>query len=127
VFAAAHEYAPIAVSAAHLDSAAQRRSEIDAMTSPASYANRPPLVPMAALPPVRRALEGRDGSVWLELEDNLTGHLWLLLDERGLEVGRVTLPENVNLKAADRTRLWALERDSDDLEAIVVYRLQAAP
>jgi hypothetical protein len=39
----------------------------------------------------------------------------------------VTLPENVNLKAADRTRLWSLERDADDLEAIVVYRLQAAP
>jgi len=122
-----YPYQPIAVSQAMIDSAAARQAEFDAGNDPATRANRPPITYPASLPPIRRAVLGRDQTIWLEAEDNLPAHSWVVLDPAGEPVGRVTLPGNVTLKAADRDRVWALERDADDLESIVVFRLRSAP
>ena len=92
--------------------AERRRSRVPEITYPAS------------LPPVRRVVLGRDGTVWLELQDNAASHRWIVLDGGEEQLGAVELPSNVTLRTADRSRLWTLERDADDLESIVVYRLE---
>jgi hypothetical protein len=118
-------YTPIPVNQAMIDSAHARRAAIDSQSNPAFLANRPEITYPASLPPVKRLVLGRDATVWIELEDNAAPHTWQVLDPHGEEVGRVTLPEAFRLMTADRDRIWGLERDADDLESIVTYRLQA--
>ncbi len=126
-FARSYPYRPIAVTQAMMDSARARQAERDAMSPPSTYQGRPEITFPASLPPIRKVLLGRDGTVWLEEEDNAPQHRWVALAPGGEQVASVELPPNVTLRAADRDRLWTLERDADDLESIVVFRLESAP
>ncbi|MEO5800674.1 MAG: hypothetical protein ABIS00_14635, partial [Gemmatimonadales bacterium] len=76
-----------------------------------------------SFPPVRRIVAGRDGSTWLELQPPKPGHfsLWTVLDKKGTVVGRLELPGSFRLLAAETDRVWGVERDTNDVEAIARY------
>lgn len=124
-FARRFAYLPITVNQAMIDSAKASQAERDAMSPPGTYAERPDLVFPPTRPPIRKVLLGRDGTVWLEEEDNAPEHRWVALDSRGERVASIALPPNVTLRNAERGRIWTLERDADDLESIVVFRLES--
>jgi hypothetical protein len=113
-------YAPIAVPQAALDSQrAESAARRERSTGP--LPDDPP--PAATLPPVQQILVGRDSTVWLELEDQMPRHTWLILDRRGRAVGTVVIPASHQLRAAELGRLWALEENADGLQGVVVMRV----
>jgi hypothetical protein len=115
-------YEPIPVSKGALDSLRER----EAALPPEFKANRPTLTPGTHYPPIRRAILGRDNSVWLEERTTEGGHVWLILSVTGDPLGRVKLPTNVHLDVAELGRIWGLISDEDDLQGVVRYRLGAA-
>ena len=74
-------------------------------------------------PAVRGLIVGRDNTLWIEIQGAVPGHSWLVLNAKGSPVGQVKVPENVDLKVADRHNIWGLETDADGLEGIVRYRI----
>ena len=79
--------------------------------------------PPASYPPVKRLLIGIDGTIWLEMETAALGHRWHVLNAKGDVVGQVNLAQNVELKAASRGAVWGVEKDQDDLESVVRYKV----
>jgi hypothetical protein len=74
-------------------------------------------------PPLKQIVVGRDGTTWLELRATATGRPYLVLDPKGNPIGMATLPANVTLMAASRTTIWATQRDKDDVESVVRFRV----
>jgi len=73
-------------------------------------------------PPLRSALIGRDGSVWIEgWGKNVRP--WTVLRPDGSTLGRLNLPGRAKLAVADLQQIWTIELDQDDLPSIVRYRL----
>jgi len=70
-----------------------------------------------------RVVLGMDDSILLELRPDPTGRRWLLVSSNGESIGNVTLPPTFYLWAATRTTLWGTERDADDVESVVRYRI----
>jgi hypothetical protein len=64
-----------------------------------------------------------DDSILFELRPDSKGRHWLLVSSRGEALGRVTLPPTFYLWTATQTTLWGTERDSDDVESVVRYRI----
>jgi hypothetical protein len=121
----AFPYEPVPIPKSTLDSAitaaANRRPAIRAevedklrKAAPANY------------PAAEHVLIGADGRVWIGLTAEAEGRPWLILSKVGDPVGRVLLPGNVTLRAADGTHVWAVERDELDVESVVRYRLVEA-
>lgn len=77
----------------------------------------------ATYPPVSRTVVGRDGTIWLQVHAAGAGHTWRVLSTKGDVVGQLTLPANVELKAASRSAIWAVEKDADDLPSVVRYKV----
>lgn len=111
------------VTPAKLDSSAAAEAERDKERRSDFLANRPTITPGAFLPPILAMVLGRDGTVWLEEEEELPTRQWLVLNPKGDPIGRVTLPENVRLRVAERGMLWATITNEDDLVGIVRYRV----
>lgn len=120
-------FTPVPVSQFKLDSAAAEQVERDATSDPRFVSSRPPLTPGTTLPPIRTMVLGRDGTVWLEEEEELPTHQWLVLSDSGDPIGRVTLPANARLRVAERGMVWATITDDDDLVGIVRYRVAPTP
>jgi hypothetical protein len=80
-----------------------------------------------AIPPVYPAvwgvMVGSDGGVWLKGGPDPAGVKWTVLDPRGIAVATIREPRNTRFIALDRG-LWAIERDSSDVESIVRYRMR---
>ncbi len=74
-------------------------------------------------PPLKRLVMGRDGTTWVEMRATASGRPYLVLDPRGNPIGLVTLPGNVTIMAANRTTIWATQRDADDVESVVRFRV----
>lgn len=70
-----------------------------------------------------RVVLGMDDSILLELRPDSRGRHWLLVSSRGEPLGEVTLPPTFFLWTATQTALWGTERDSDDVESVVRYRI----
>lgn len=82
---------------------------------------RPPM-----LPPVERVVVGRDQSVWLRVRfaDSPPGRAeWLLLSPNGFPLRRVSTDAGFRLLEAERTMLWGVEGDMDDIPRVVRYRM----
>jgi hypothetical protein len=78
------------------------------------------------LPPVNAVVLGRDGTIWLRREDLGRSHAWWhVLDARGQLIGQAWIPANLNVRYADRTQIWAEERDELDVPTFV--RLRVVP
>jgi myo-inositol catabolism protein IolC len=78
------------------------------------------------MPPVDRAVMGSDHSIWLGRPSAVPGAHYLVLDERGDAIGTVTLPPRSIIAAADRTTLWTIEPDDDDVPSVVRYQVRGA-
>lgn len=119
-----YSYTPVAVAQRAIDSL-RAKVESSFASLPQSVRDaRPDLPPAETYPPVRRLVLGRDHTVWLEEQAEASGHHWLMLSADGEPVGRVTLPPNVVLKAAERGTIWATEEDPDGLLGLVRYRVE---
>jgi hypothetical protein len=79
-----------------------------------------PLPP--SYPPVNRVLVANDGSVWLRGLDAESGAIWTILDANGNPVATVREPPRTRFSDLDGG-LWAIERDADDVESVIRYRL----
>jgi hypothetical protein len=77
----------------------------------------------AFYPPVTAARFGLDGSVWMQQRTTESRQSYRVLDQRGTEVGTVTLPERTTLSQATLTHVWVVERDVDDLPSVLRHRL----
>ena len=103
----------------------------DSLTALAAAGPRPPQMrgmvserPSPRIyPPLKRLVIGRDGTVWVELRVTGAGRPYLVLDPKGNAIGMATLPANVTLMAANRTTIWATQRDADDVESVVRFRV----
>ncbi len=123
VFRRSYSYTPIAIPKRVIDSnlamridprnkqPAEFEAAWKAMKTPSTY------------PPVKRLVIGTDGTIWLEMETAALGHRWQLLSAKGDVVGQVSLPQNVELKAVSRSEVWGIEKDQDDLESVVRYKV----
>lgn len=124
VFNRLYSYRPVPVPKATFDSVIARRT---ARGSPESIAMWRGMTAPASYPPLSKLVLGRDQTTWLE-EYTIDGdRRWLVLDSRGEQVGRVTVPRNVQVLAASRESVWATDTDEDGLQHIVRYRIAARP
>jgi len=90
--------------------------------SPPAHAAWTGLTAPPRFPPLRSALIGRDGSVWIEgWGKNVRP--WTVLRPDGSTLGRLNLPGPAKLAVADLKQIWTIELDQDDLPSIVRYRL----
>ncbi|MES2305577.1 MAG: hypothetical protein V4558_08720 [Gemmatimonadota bacterium] len=79
---------------------------------------------LATYPPVRRAILGRDGSIWLELFGESPGHRWATIDPKdGHVIGVLDVPANVTIRTVARDMLWASSVDEDDVPSVVVLKV----
>ena len=77
--------------------------------------------------PVERVRVGRDGAVWVELRDTNEGTPLLGLDATGNPFAMIVLPAGARVAAVSRTHVWMIERDADDIQSLVRYRVVQNP
>jgi len=73
--------------------------------------------------PVKQVVAGRDGTMWVEMRTTPAGKPYRVFDAKGNPLGEVLLPANTTIMAAERGHIWCTEKDSDDLESVVRYRV----
>jgi hypothetical protein len=77
----------------------------------------------AVYAPVQSILLGMDDTIWLILRDSAGVRRAVALDERGEELGRVTLTTRQRIRQATRGTIWVTELDDADLASVVRYRV----
>jgi hypothetical protein len=87
--------------------------------SASAFAELRSLVP-ANYAPYSGIVMGRDGTVWIRLREVNGRVQWLVLDNRGSVMGRITAPGNLTIFDAERHRVWALEMNRDDIPSVMV-------
>jgi hypothetical protein len=75
-------------------------------------------------PPVVALVIGADQRVWIGLRATEVGNPWLILGDRGDPEAVTVVPRNTSLRVVTATHIWAVERDSLDVESIVRYRVR---
>ncbi|OGU02490.1 MAG: hypothetical protein A2W29_14100 [Gemmatimonadetes bacterium RBG_16_66_8] len=75
-------------------------------------------------PPVASLIVGRDGTVWMERPGDAGRRVYFVVDSLGEPVGTIDLPRNATVSAAERGRIWVLERDENDVQSIVRYGIR---
>jgi hypothetical protein len=88
----------------------------------ASAFRRQVVIPVV-FPPVEGLVAGSDGSLWIRLRDTPQGRPYLVVDERGREVGTGLLPTNAVVMAANAQKAWAVHLDQYDVPSIVRYEV----
>jgi hypothetical protein len=83
------------------------------------------LIPPSA-PQVIRVELGLDDTIWLQLRSEANGQRWLILDGVGDPIGMLGLPIGSQVHQAARDAVWAVEKDADDVESVVRYRIRPA-
>lgn len=80
----------------------------------------------STFPSFQRVLVAVDEkSVWLERGRFGTEREWLILDLKGRSVGELRVPKDLELKAVSAEKVWAIERDNDGLENVVIFSLKS--
>jgi hypothetical protein len=82
----------------------------------------PPMLPPVSAQPV----VGRDGHIWLQVQlaDTPPDRAeWMLLSPNGYPIRRVTTDPRFRLLEADRSTLWGVIDDRDDVPQVVRYRV----
>jgi hypothetical protein len=103
----------------------------DSLTALAATGYRPPQMrgitterPSPKIyPPLTHLVIGRDGTTWVEMRETAAGRPYLVLDPKGNAIGMATLPANATIQAANRTTIWAVQRDKDDVESVVRFKV----
>ena len=93
-----------------------------------SKAIRAPVDPVEipdVYPPFVQALVAVDEkSVWLERGVAIGDREWMLVDMSGQPAASLRVPRSLELKAVSIDRVWAIEKDNDGLERVIVLRVQ---
>jgi hypothetical protein len=79
-------------------------------------------------PPVRQAVVGQDGTVWVQVVEagQAPGRAeWRGLGPGGDELARVTTPPTFRLLEATLTQLWGVEGEWGDVPRVVRYQVRA--
>lgn len=76
-------------------------------------------------PPLTGAVVGTDGAVWLGVRGDSGAQAWRVLDPSGKDAGQVLLPSHSRVVAADRSTIWVVTLDEDDVPSLVKYRVPA--
>lgn len=84
-----------------------------------------PVSPM--YPPVEAVVVGTDSTIWIGLRASKGNRSWTIIGPSGGIIGSLTLPAAVDIKSANLRAVLAGEKDEDDLESIVRYRLRRIP
>ena len=76
-------------------------------------------------PPVMGVVVSADGGVSAQ-DAGYRGRAdpYYILDPDGRPAGRVLVPNNVEIRAADRTHVWAVEKDELDVPSILRFRIE---
>ncbi len=80
----------------------------------------------AMLPPVERVVVGHDRSIWLQLHfaDTPVGRAeWMLLSPNGYPLRRVTTDARFRPYEVERSSLWGVIMDPEDVPRVVRYRV----
>jgi len=129
LFARRHPFESVPITPAAADSIIQARVQnLDACDPAAAARYREEAEVPAVRPPFSASqalLIANDGSIWLRLwEDGPDAeHIYLILDPAGEPAGRLTLPPNTLVRAADATHVWTVELDAFDVPSVVRSRL----
>jgi hypothetical protein len=74
-------------------------------------------------PGIRSVLLGQDRSIWLERWTTGPDRVWEIRDPTGDLKGLLKVPRRIRIRAATLDEVWATDRDPDDLDDVVHYRL----
>jgi hypothetical protein len=128
-------YAPIRVRDALVDSTVAAMSDnlgSSGIRTPSAAALRRELREHLYIPryltPITSLVLGRDGTIWLRREETGSKTVWWqVLDPGGQVIASLRLPSDLSVYYADRTQLWAVERDELDVPTLVRFRVTPAP
>lgn len=120
-----HRYAPRPVSSADRDSV--HRSILDPAHVPEFFpseeaalgAIRKGIPTPRYWPPIRDVHVGSDSTIWLRRGPAE----WLVLDRSASIVATIGVPVNIRLMAVQRSHVWGVTLDEDDLPALIRYRV----
>lgn len=88
---------------------------------------RSTIVLPAFQPGVSGASAGRDGSLWVHIEDAASARTeWIVLDPDGIARGAVALPRRTSVQQVNGEMVWVEEPDDVDVPWLVRYRVAAA-
>jgi hypothetical protein len=121
VFARRYNYQAEPIPKAVADSAVEARAAQLPPDLAAAYRKAP--VP-AVYPPLVAITVGADGMVWIQMRDRQTNHPYFVVDRDGRPGGEVVLDRSSTIAAVTGTFAWVLERDANDVQSIVRYRLK---
>lgn len=74
-------------------------------------------------PPIRDALLGLDGTIWLQRAEGLAEGPWVALSPEGTPIFRVRLPPGVRLRQASRDAVWATTSDEVGVPYVVRWNV----
>jgi hypothetical protein len=75
--------------------------------------------------PVTRVVAGRDGTIWLRLEEiGFEQVEWVVLDPTGDTIGILNTSPDLRILEAQRDLVWAAEEDEFGVEYVTRYRVQ---
>lgn len=73
-------------------------------------------------PPFRSVLNGRDGTIALEIYTATGTKAWRLFNARGDDIGTVAFPPSVRIFQIEKGRAWGTDGEEGDQDSIVRYR-----
>ena len=103
------------------DSVAERARTERPSGAPASML--PKIGPPRVYPPVESVIVGDDGTAWVQLRTVPGGNPWVMLSPRGEVIGTLVAPVNVRLMFLGASTVWGTEKDADDVESVVRFRV----
>src|SRR5690606_38703450 len=123
LFTRVYPFDPVPIPQSVRDSTMKaRESELRGRSPELADAFRDRARPPATYPPVTSLVVGSDGTIWMERPDAGGMRVYFAIAQDGEPLGTVELPRSSRLAAADRSRVWVLERDENDVESVVRYR-----
>lgn len=73
-------------------------------------------------PPVTKLIAGDDGTIWLRRQTTVANQQeWQVFSEEGEMLGRVHLPQELEVHGAERGRVWGVSRNELDVSFVEVY------
>jgi len=111
--------APVPLTERMVDSTVQSLAKLLAGVYPSVTAARDAILKNTIrprrLPAARRALAGRDRTIWIEVETGRPSHLWHVFDDQGRAMGMLETEPNIHLMEASSTLVLGFALDENDV------------
>ena len=119
-----YQFEPLEISRATADSIIDARADdLEERYPPLARRYRREAVVPPIYPPIRGAMIGIDGTVWIRLRTGDRIDPYLILDVKGDPIARVALPPATFFAVVSRNTVWAVERDDVGIQSVVRYRM----